>query len=278
MESKYRLERQAEMQLRWLPIKKLFVDWEYCYQRPPTAQRINKLVKNFDMRKLGVLLVGYRTDVNKYAVVDGSGRLHACLRINEDRSKDEQIKALPCSVIAVDDPRKEAELFAEQDDNVRRLSWYHKFNGAVMAGKKTPCNIREWLDAEGFELSQGKRKDRCAINFIKDLLDTWDEDAYACKTALVCQRKIALPTNSLSSDIHAGLFYLIRRGKLRDEHVEKLRKMGHSVVVVTMRNERAEAGNTMYKRSSARLAGAILVKILNHNARKNRIVWGPEDV
>ena len=67
-----RMEGLADQTIEVIPLDRMFLE---TYQRTLQQHKVDKIVKEFDSSKLGVLMVSERPD-GRYAVIDGQHRRH----------------------------------------------------------------------------------------------------------------------------------------------------------------------------------------------------------
>lgn len=93
------------------------------YQRVLGAT-VNKLMEEWDNDKCDFLIVSYRD--NKYYIIDGQHRYSV--------AKAKGIEALPCIIFTGLTQSDEALKFAQQQDNVNKLSPYDTFKANIACG------------------------------------------------------------------------------------------------------------------------------------------------
>jgi len=110
----------------WVKISDLHMDWSY--QRPVSKTRVRRIVREFDVRRLGVITVSQRPNGDRY-VVDGSHRV-AVLRAMGDR---QEILADVWEGLTV---RDEAELFSLTNGDQKKPTAVENFRAQVVAEHK----------------------------------------------------------------------------------------------------------------------------------------------
>lgn len=131
----------AGKKLLTIPVSELFIDM--TYQRTEQA-KIKRIAKTWDDNKTGLLLVSYRPDVDKYAVIDGQNRMEAAKRVG--------VHALLCQVFEGLTIQEEAKIFAEQDENITRVSSADKFKALLVMGDETCMLIKNICNEFGISI------------------------------------------------------------------------------------------------------------------------------
>lgn len=124
-----------------IPVAEMFVD--HTYQRVQQSNA-NKIAKKWDNDKCAILQVSYRKDIDKYAVIDGQNRWTAAKQIG--------VTHLLCQIYENLTIQEEAKIFAEQDDNVARISSADKFKSLLVMGDKTCLLIKELCNEFGISI------------------------------------------------------------------------------------------------------------------------------
>ena len=124
-----------------IPVTEMFVDT--TYQRT-VQSKVNKISKNWDSNKCAILQVSYRSDVDKYAIIDGQNRWEA--------AKKAGVTHLLCQIYENLTIKEEAKIFAEQNDNVTRISSADKFKSLLVMDDKVCLQIKELCDEFGISI------------------------------------------------------------------------------------------------------------------------------
>lgn len=124
-----------------IPVTEMFVDT--TYQRT-VQSKVNKISKNWDSNKCAILQVSYRFDVDKYAIIDGQNRWEA--------AKKAGVTHLLCQIYENLTIKEEAKIFAEQNDNVTRISSADKFKSLLVMDDKICLQIKELCDEFGISI------------------------------------------------------------------------------------------------------------------------------
>ena len=131
----------AGKKLGLIPVTEMFVDT--TYQRT-VQSKVNKISKNWDSNKCAILQVSYRFDVDKYAIIDGQNRWEA--------AKKAGVTHLLCQIYENLTIKEEAKIFAEQNDNVTRISSADKFKSLLVMDDKICLQIKELCDEFGISI------------------------------------------------------------------------------------------------------------------------------
>ena len=124
-----------------IPVTEMFVDT--TYQRT-VQSKVNKISKNWDSNKCAILQVSYRSDVDKYAIIDGQNRWEA--------AKKAGVTHLLCQIYENLTLKEEAKIFSEQNDNVTRISSADKFKSLLVMDDKICLQIKELCDEFGISI------------------------------------------------------------------------------------------------------------------------------
>lgn len=131
----------AGKKLGLIPTTEMFIDT--TYQRT-VQSKVNKISKNWDSNKCAILQVSYRFDVDKYAIIDGQNRWEA--------AKKAGVTHLLCQIYENLTIKEEAKIFAEQNDNVTRISSADKFKSLLVMDDKICLQIKELCDEFGISI------------------------------------------------------------------------------------------------------------------------------
>ena len=131
----------AGKKLALIPVTEMFVDTRY--QRT-VQSHINKIAKNWDNNKCAVLQVSYRSDIDKYAIIDGQNRWTAAQKVG--------ITHLLCQIYENLTIQEEAKIFAEQNDNVAKIASADKFKSLLIMGDETCLLIKSLCDEFGIAI------------------------------------------------------------------------------------------------------------------------------
>lgn len=145
-----------------IPVELLYVDSEYQRTDTRNEMKILSLAKEWNNAKMDALRVVPHPEENRFAVVDGYGRLRA------SQIKDNPRSSLECEIIrcAPEDPesrrRFEARLYCEQQNETERLTPIQKHKANVLLRNSTAmildlvCNEYQVAITSG----KGRRKEK----------------------------------------------------------------------------------------------------------------------
>ena len=131
----------AGKKLALIPVTEMFVDTRY--QRT-VQSHVNKIAKNWDNNKCAILQVSYRSDIDKYAIIDGQNRWTAAQKVG--------ITHLLCQIYENLTIQEEAKIFAEQNDNVAKIASADKFKSLLIMGDETCLLIKSLCDEFGIAI------------------------------------------------------------------------------------------------------------------------------
>lgn len=131
----------AGKKLGLVPVTEMFIDG--TYQRS-IQKKVNKIASNWDNNKCDILQVSYRPDLDKYAIIDGQNRWAAAQKIG--------VTHLLCQIFEGLTIKEEARIFAEQNDNVSKISSADKFKSLLVMEDETCLQIKNLCDEFGISI------------------------------------------------------------------------------------------------------------------------------
>ncbi len=131
----------AGKKLGLVPVTEMFIDT--TYQRT-VQSHVNKIARNWDNNKCAILQVSYRPDIDKYAIIDGQNRWTAAQKAG--------ITHLLCQIYENLTLKDEAKIFAEQNDNVAKISSADKFKSLLVMEDKVCLQIKDLCDEFGISI------------------------------------------------------------------------------------------------------------------------------
>jgi ParB-like nuclease domain. len=130
-----------------LHIDSLIIDAET--QRKVNMRKVDKMVSNYDPKKLEPITVSKRDD-GTYHIIDGQSRTKMC--------QLKGISTIPARVIEGLTPKEESELFLDLDESKTRISSYDRFLVYVKAGSPLHKGILGIIKKHGFDVVSDGRK------------------------------------------------------------------------------------------------------------------------
>lgn len=126
-----------------VPLSLLFVDERYQGLR--VHRKLKKLIKNWDERKLGCIILVAHPEEYRFAVVDGQGRLLAATEL-----KYESLQAIVLLDAPQDDKYErlkfEAEVFIGQDDETEEVKALEKHPARVIIGDESATILQNMFE------------------------------------------------------------------------------------------------------------------------------------
>lgn len=174
---------------------------DMTYQRIP--KDLNKLVKNFDIKKLGALTVSYRN--GKLYIIDGFHRLYVCI-LNG-------IQILPINILTDQSQKDEAEIFAKQDNGTTNLSNEDKYKANLVWGDPCDTAIRDICNKYGLNPLDPEKKYRPALSACRPIMETDGKDALDWVMNILYKSKWSTMPCGCSHKIISGLQNVYRYTK-----------------------------------------------------------------
>lgn len=242
-----------------IPINDLLIDHEY--QRNVTNDHnILDIASNFDWSGFGNLIVMRRTDGKLY-VVDGQQRL-AAVRKRGD------IEKVPCLLFLSAGVKQEAKAFLIGNYHRKPVTAIVKFRASLLAGEEPEITIGTWLGENDFRVAADANI-RNVIDFPTKIIFTWKRDSDACKEAILVQREISAGMDKMNGHIHAGIWWLIRKGvNVRKEIPTIANAGGRARIIQQIRKYQIESGQP---EASAQTCGMGILAIINYRRRSHKI-------
>lgn len=153
----------VEQSIHPVPLAKIRTE---NYQRVLNMKNVNKIVKEFNPAKLGVLVVSKRSD-GTYSVLDGQHRLTALRRLGYE--------ATNCIVLEGMSVQEEADYFRRQNENKQNLRIADTFNASLYAEDEESLEIKSLMDKYGFRFGKsGYPMCICAIGALQTIIRTYN--------------------------------------------------------------------------------------------------------
>lgn len=199
-----KFEKKEQKQL---PLKALNINLPYQQTRK-VESTIRKIIRKFDATKLKVLLISFRN--NQYNVLDGKHRILAVKQLKDmGRLEVDKISGdymLDCLIYYGLTEEDEARIFAEQQDNTKRLSAIDITTGEFYANYAEARHLIETLDI--FELSLSNSAGLGCINCgskIKSIHEGLSAEDFAEVLRIITQAW-KREKDSLRGEILGGLY------------------------------------------------------------------------
>jgi len=137
------------------------------YQRGTKAAQVRNIIKKFNEAKLDALLVSEQED-GTYHVIDGAHRTEALREMGYTHAVARVLMGMTYE--------QESELFASQDEDVRRLTWLDYYKAGLI-GKNEKClKIEKILGDNGFQVGKGKDfKNISAVQTLQSIINEYGE-------------------------------------------------------------------------------------------------------
>ena len=202
-------------ELRWLDKHSLHVD--FSYQRGEVSkEKTLRIAREFEWAAFGALTGGERADGFIY-IIDGYQRMLAAKMVSS-------ISAIPVMVGPSAGREEEARIFRLINVNKSPVSAFKKFMAAVTEGKQPEVEIAAWLKTVGLIVERSGSKGD-VVDFAHTLVRLWKIDRQASQEAIRCQLLLN-QGEALTSVLHGGMWYLLRRGVNVGDYIDKLGREG----------------------------------------------------
>ena len=132
----------VNQRIEMIPLNRIMTEG---YQRNLNMVNVKKIARDFDVARVGVLVVSKRAD-GTYAVLDGQHRLSAMRSIGKD--------AANCIVLDGLTVRQEADFFRRQNENMQSLRVADTFNASIWAEDEESLKIKEFVSKYGFRFGK----------------------------------------------------------------------------------------------------------------------------
>jgi hypothetical protein len=184
-----------------------------AYQRVIDHQKVQKIVKEFNPHKLGIIKVSYRD--GQYHVYDGQHRLMALKIINNNKDC-----MIPCEIHYGLTYEDEARLFAEQYDGATKVDIIYQMGALYEAKDEEVITLKEIVESAGLELSFSKAKGNnriIAVSQVRKMYKELYKDGLYESLNLIKQTWDGV-SSSLDKHILGGMrvFYKIYRPEVNE--------------------------------------------------------------
>ena len=133
-----------QVRFELIPIRNLVSNQDY--QRKVSFSHVKKAVENFDLRQVNPVKVSRRKGINY--VFNGQHTIEIIAAVSQSRDTP-----VWCMVFDDLDYEEEADIFANQQKFVKRLSPFEIFSARMEAGDEDALLIRDLVHSYGLELS-----------------------------------------------------------------------------------------------------------------------------
>lgn len=234
-------------EFKWISLKKIVIDLEY--QRTQINVRVvNKIASDFSWTDFGAVTVMLRDD-GTYGVVDGQHRVRAAVKRG--------MKAVPCMVTPSLGTPDEAYHLQRINSDRTNLHPVDKYRAMVHSQNPVFIAIHKMLAYLNRTISKSSNG-AGSVAFPQIIISTFKASPRCCEKALYLQtRIISNSPHPMSSDIHKGLFYILRHlpvGSLPafEQTAEKaFAKCGGRNSVISSIRERAMSTTKRHDRACA---------------------------
>ena len=229
------------------------------YQRDLSGEFINKVLKNFDERLLGVILVSKRD--GRYYVVDGQHRCVACQRAGVSKIYAEIRHNLSYN--------EEASIFRRSQFS-RKLSPFADHKAGIEEADIESINIEKIVKESGLEFSKASADYKiAAVNTIYNLYKVYGEDILK-RTLYLIAKSWKGDKNSLTKGFIMGIALFVNRfgDSFEDKlFIEKFSKIPPEDVIREARTLVSFSPNNNNPKAYVQ----ILLYHFNKKMRKNKI-------
>jgi hypothetical protein len=177
------------------------------YQRGTNASQVKNIVSNYNEAKLDAILVSEQKN-GLYHVIDGGHRTEALRQMEYTHAMARVLTGLTYE--------QEAELFARQNDNVRKLTWLDYYKAGVIAKDELYLEIEKILADNGFQIGQGK-ENKCirAVQTVQIIYTEYGGKVLDDTLCLIANTWIGLP-KATSREFLIGVAEFVHRYGMAD--------------------------------------------------------------
>jgi hypothetical protein len=252
-------------ELRWVPKNSIFVD--HNYQREIKPHIVRRILRNFDWKKFGVLLLVEHAD-GRYACFDGQHRWAAA-------TAHPGIEDVPGAIVQADSIEQEAEAFLGVNRDRSAVSVVERYWAGLTAGDAAMLRIRNVLaKAEcAVVATPGAAPDSSQTNAVAAVGRSIERYGDKSTTHALMTLKAAWPKDhsALSGTLIVALARLYRNnGNIQPERmVEMLKQKQRHQLTADAENMRKISGG-----AAETALAKTLVEIYNKGLSKNMISYG----
>ncbi|GHV33158.1 hypothetical protein FACS18949_06350 [Clostridia bacterium] len=173
------------------------------YQRGTKSEQVANIIKKFNEAKLDALLVSEQSDGKTYHVIDGAHRTEALRKLGYTHAIARVLTGLTYE--------QEAELFAAQGDDVRKLTGMDYYKASVIAKDPNCLRLEKVLSENGFQIGKGKDfKSIDAIGTLQTILKDYGDKVLGETLWLISSTWYGLP-KATSREFLIGIAEFVNR-------------------------------------------------------------------
>lgn len=249
-----------QINISMIPSEKLIID--YNYQRPIVLNRLNSMIKNFDINAFSTLVVSYRKN-GMYAVIDGQHRLQA--------ARKNKIDFVPCEILHDLTIEQEADMFLKINVNRGPIKSTNKFKAELATRDMDAIVLQSIVDGIGLSLylDEGKWNKSNQIRCIALLKEIYKDDPELLRKTLDTIKKIWNGDQDSLNQIIIGAFWKFIRFYENQIDLKDLIKKMQFVSPLQIFRE-MKAANETIDGNKYLISAMVILKYFNKN-RKNRI-------
>jgi hypothetical protein len=177
------------------------------YQRGTKAAQVKKIIAKFNEAKLDALVVSLQSD-GTYHIIDGAHRAEALRQMGHSHASARILTGLTYE--------QEAELFASQDEDTRRLSTLDLYKSGIIAQRDDCLHIEKILRDNGFQIGKGRDgKSISAVLTLQSILEEYGDKVLDETLCLIANTWSGLPKVT-TRDYLMGIAEFVKRYGMRD--------------------------------------------------------------
>ena len=155
------------------------------YQRGTNEAQVDNIIAKYNEAKLDALLVSEQKD-GTYHVIDGAHRTSALRKMGYTHAIARVLTGLTYE--------QEADLFARQNEDVRKLTGLDYYRAGVIAKNEVCLRIEKILGDNGFQIGKGKDfRDISAVQTLQTILKEYGDKVLDETLCLIANTWCGLP-------------------------------------------------------------------------------------
>lgn len=236
---------------------------DFSYQRHPVNKKIDKIVKNFDLDLLGVIICSMRED-GSVAVIDGSHRYHALIKMN---LQDAYVNALVYFGLSIKD---EAKIFAISNQEHTKPTTADIFKAGIVAGDKITIEINNIMRQNNIIIGVGPGDNKIrALSTVKRIYVNAGGDVLD-KTIKTIKAAYGNNSNVMRDQLLSAVAVIFYRYKNIDEKrmILALQKFGNPVSLIANAQAMVSSHN---KQITFTTLPYLIVEKYNSKLKTNRL-------